>query len=56
MEYKVKPEEDGRKVRDILRGSMGVSYTALSGREGVGRGHGGDRVGGGRAGIYPQAL
>ena len=29
MEYTVKNEEAGRKVRDILRRSMGVSYTAL---------------------------
>lgn len=29
MEYTVKPEEAGRKVRDILRRSMGVSWTAL---------------------------
>ena len=29
MEHLVSPEEAGRKVRDILRGSMGVSYTAL---------------------------
>ena len=29
MEYTVKPEETGRKIRDILRKSMGVSYTAL---------------------------
>ena len=29
MEYTVKSEEAGRKVRDILRRSMGVSYTAL---------------------------
>ena len=37
MEYKVKPEEDGRKVRDILRGSMGVSYTALKSAKWSGR-------------------
>ena len=29
MEYTVTTEESGRKVRDILRRSMGVSYTAL---------------------------
>ena len=29
MEHTVRPEEAGRKVRDILRRSMGVSYTAL---------------------------
>ena len=29
MEYTVKPEEEGKKVRDILRRSMGVSYTAM---------------------------
>lgn len=37
MKYKVKPEEDGRKVRDILRGSMGVSYTALKSAKWNGR-------------------
>ena len=29
MEYLVGPEEAGRKVRDILRRSMGISYTAM---------------------------
>ena len=29
MEYTVKPEEEGKRVREILRGSLGVSYTAL---------------------------
>ena len=29
MEYTVKAEETGRRVRDILRRSMGVSYTAM---------------------------
>ena len=29
MEHIVRPEEAGRKVRDILRQSMGVSYTAM---------------------------
>ena len=29
MEYTVKPEENGRKIRSILRQSMGISYTAL---------------------------
>lgn len=29
MDYTVKPEEAGRRVRDILRRSVGVSYTAL---------------------------
>ena len=37
MEYIVKPEEDGRKVRDILRRSMGVSYTALKSAKWNGR-------------------
>ena len=37
MEYTVKPEEEGRKVRDILRGSMGVSYTALKSAKWNGR-------------------
>ena len=29
MEYRVGAEEAGKKVREILRGSMGVSYTAM---------------------------
>ena len=29
VEYTVGPEEAGRRVREILRGSLGVSYTAL---------------------------
>ena len=29
MEYTVKAEETGRRVRDILRRSMGVSYTSM---------------------------
>ena len=29
MEYLVGPEEAGKKVRDILRRSMGISYTAM---------------------------
>ena len=37
MEYTVKPEEGGRKVRDILRRSMGVSYTALKSAKWNGR-------------------
>ncbi len=37
MEYTVKPEEAGRKVRDILRRSMGVSYTALKSAKWNGR-------------------
>ena len=37
MKYTVKPEENGRKVRDILRGSMGVSYTALKSAKWNGR-------------------
>ena len=37
MEYTVKPEESGRKVRDILRRSMGVSYTALKSAKWNGR-------------------
>ena len=37
MEYTVRPEEDGRKVRDILRRSMGVSYTALKSAKWNGR-------------------
>ena len=37
MKYTVKPEEEGRKVRDILRRSMGVSYTALKSAKWNGR-------------------
>ena len=37
MNYTVRPEEDGRKVRDILRRSMGVSYTALKSAKWNGR-------------------
>ncbi len=37
MEYIVKPEETGRKVRDVLRRSMGVSYTALKSAKWNGR-------------------
>ena len=37
MEYTVKPEETGRKVRDILRRSMGVSYTAMKSAKWNGR-------------------
>ena len=37
MEYKVKPEESGRKIRDILRRSMGVSYTAMKSAKWNGR-------------------
>ena len=32
MEYTVKAEEAGQRVREILRRSMGVSYTALVNR------------------------
>ncbi|MCR5567535.1 MAG: RluA family pseudouridine synthase [Clostridiales bacterium] len=37
MEYTVKSEEAGRKIRDILRRSMGVSYTALKSAKWNGR-------------------
>jgi len=37
MEYTVKPEEAGRKIRDILRRSMGVSYTAMKSAKWNGR-------------------
>ncbi len=37
MEYTVRQEETGRKVRDILRQSMGVSYTALKSAKWNGR-------------------
>ena len=37
MEYRVRPEEAGKRVREILRGSMGVSYTALKSAKWNGR-------------------
>ena len=37
MEYTVKPEEAGKRVREILRGSMGVSYTAMKSAKWNGR-------------------
>ena len=37
MEYRVGPEETGRKVRDILRRSMGVSYSAMKSAKWNGR-------------------
>jgi len=37
MDYLVKPEEAGKKVRDILRQGMGVSYTALKSAKWNGR-------------------
>ena len=37
MEYTVKAEEAGRRVRDILRRSMGVSYTAMKSAKWNGR-------------------
>ena len=37
MEYTVKSEEAGRKIRDILRRSMGVSYTAMKSAKWNGR-------------------
>ena len=37
MEYTVKAEEAGRRVREILRQSMGVSYTALKSAKWNGR-------------------
>lgn len=37
MDYTVKTEEAGRKVRDILRRSMGVSYTAMKSAKWNGR-------------------
>ena len=37
MEYRVGPEEAGRKVGEILRRSMGVSYTALKSAKWNGR-------------------
>lgn len=37
MEHRVKPEEDGCRVRDILRRSMEVSYTAMKSAKWNGR-------------------
>ena len=37
MEYRIKPEEAGQCVRDILRRSMGVSYTAMKSAKWNGR-------------------
>ena len=37
MEYTVPPEEAGKKIRDILRRSMGVSYTAMKSAKWNGR-------------------
>jgi len=37
MEYRIKEEEAGRTVRDILRRSMGVSYTAMKSAKWNGR-------------------
>ena len=37
MEYRVGPEDAGKKVRDILRRSMGVSYTAMKSAKWNGR-------------------
>jgi len=37
MDYTVQPAEDGKKLRMILRGSMGVSYTALKSAKWNGR-------------------
>ena len=37
MEYRVGPEEAGKKVREILRGPMGVSYTAMKSAKWNGR-------------------
>ncbi len=37
MEYTVPPEEAGKKIRDILRRSMGVSYTAVKSAKWGGR-------------------
>lgn len=37
MEYRVRPEEAGWKIREVLRRSMGVSYTALKSAKWNGR-------------------
>ena len=37
MEYTVKPEESGKRIREILRRSMGVSYTAVKSAKWNGR-------------------
>ena len=37
MKYRIGSEEAGKRVRDILRGSMGVSYTAMKSAKWNGR-------------------
>ncbi len=37
MDYRVKAEEDGRRIRDILRRGMGVSYSAMKSAKWNGR-------------------
>ena len=37
MEYRVKAEEDGRRIREILRRSMSVSYSAMKSAKWTGR-------------------
>ncbi len=37
MDYQVKADEDGRKIRDILRRGMGVSYSAMKSAKWGGR-------------------
>ena len=37
MNYQVKAEEDGRKIRDVLRRGMGVSYSAMKSAKWGGR-------------------
>ena len=37
VDYRVSPEEDGRKVRDILRRGMNVSYSAMKSAKWGGR-------------------
>ena len=37
MDYRIKVEEDGKKVREVLRGGMGVSYSAMKSAKWNGR-------------------
>ena len=37
LEYTIRPEEAGRKLRDVIRSSMGVSYSALKSAKWNGR-------------------
>ena len=37
MEYQVRPEEEGRRVREILRRGMRISYSAMKSAKWSGR-------------------